>query len=274
MALALLTHYFCIFLVGSAETDRRRVFFHLTCGLLLGIFGAIEMARKTPPLELSRSQILRFRRRVGSLDERLPAGTKSLRRAAWAGLQDSMPRAALLSIHARMEGADSTSWGAPVPRPALGSAIQRLRRGRRGPPSILPWAATGGRAAPRKGARHRCPPARVSRRQADAVWPSRARDGRVAQQPAIRGADGHGSSALGWIASACRLDGTAAGHGPVAGASRARSPLPSRLRSDNARDVRRLGRNRKSRGERGVPRARGFADAGAHAGWRRLDPLR
>ena len=183
MALALLTHYFCIFLVGSAETDRRRVFFHLTCGLLLGIFGAIEMARKTPPLELSRSQILRFRRRVGSLDERLPAGTKSLRRAAWAGLQDSMPRAALLSIHARMEGADSTSWGAPVPRPALGSAIQRLRRGRRGPPSILPWAATGGRAAPRKGARHRCPPARVSRRQADAVWPSRARDGRVAQQP-------------------------------------------------------------------------------------------
>ena len=32
------------------------------------------------------------------------AGQRSLRRAAWAGLQDSMPRAALLSIHARVAG--------------------------------------------------------------------------------------------------------------------------------------------------------------------------
>jgi len=61
-------------------------------------------------LELSRSQIVGFRRRVGSLDERLPVGPKSLRRAAWAGLQDSMPRAALLSIHARVEGAGPTIW--------------------------------------------------------------------------------------------------------------------------------------------------------------------
>lgn len=61
-------------------------------------------------LELSRSQILAHRRRVGSLDERLPAGTKSLRRAAWAGLQDSMPRAALLSIHARVGGTRPTTW--------------------------------------------------------------------------------------------------------------------------------------------------------------------
>jgi Winged helix DNA-binding domain len=64
-------------------------------------------------LELPRSQILGFRRRVGSLDERLPVGTKSLRRAAWAGLQDSMPRAALLSIHARVEGAGPTTWQDP-----------------------------------------------------------------------------------------------------------------------------------------------------------------
>jgi len=41
---------------------------------------------------------------VGSLDVRLPAGETSLGRAAWAGLQDSMPRAALLSIHARIDG--------------------------------------------------------------------------------------------------------------------------------------------------------------------------
>lgn len=65
------------------------------------------------PLELSRSQILTFRRRAGALDERLPPGARSLRQAAWAGLQDSMPRAALLSIHARVEGAHSSSWEDP-----------------------------------------------------------------------------------------------------------------------------------------------------------------
>jgi len=61
-------------------------------------------------LVLTREQILGFRRHVGALDERLPAGDASLRQAAWAGLQDSMPRAALLSIHARVEGADPSSW--------------------------------------------------------------------------------------------------------------------------------------------------------------------
>jgi hypothetical protein len=65
------------------------------------------------PLDLSRSQILAFRRHVGALDERLPRGSRSLRRAAWAGLQDSMPRAALLSIHARVEGAHPSSWEDP-----------------------------------------------------------------------------------------------------------------------------------------------------------------
>jgi hypothetical protein len=64
----------------------------------------------TSPLELSRAQILGFRRRVGALDLRLPMGPDSLRKAAWAGLQDSMPRAAVLSIHARVEGATPSSW--------------------------------------------------------------------------------------------------------------------------------------------------------------------
>ncbi|HEX6330268.1 MAG TPA: crosslink repair DNA glycosylase YcaQ family protein [Actinomycetota bacterium] len=66
-----------------------------------------------PRLDLSRSQILAFRRRVGALDERLPRGGRSLRRAAWAGLQDSMPRAALLSIHARVEGTGPSTWEDP-----------------------------------------------------------------------------------------------------------------------------------------------------------------
>jgi hypothetical protein len=65
------------------------------------------------PLALSRSQILAFRRRVAALDERLPPGAASLRRAAWAGLTDSMPRAALLSIHARVRGAEPSSWEHP-----------------------------------------------------------------------------------------------------------------------------------------------------------------
>jgi DNA glycosylase AlkZ-like len=66
-----------------------------------------------PRLELSRWQILRFRQAVGSLDERLPPGVRSLRRVAWAGLQDSAPRAALLSIHARVAETISTSWEHP-----------------------------------------------------------------------------------------------------------------------------------------------------------------
>jgi DNA glycosylase AlkZ-like len=61
-------------------------------------------------LELTQAQILAFRRRVGALDERLPRGARSLRRAAWAGLTDSVPRAALLSIHARVEGTRASSW--------------------------------------------------------------------------------------------------------------------------------------------------------------------
>lgn len=64
----------------------------------------------TSSLELTRAQILAFRRRAGALDERLPRGARSLRRAAWAGLTDSVPRAALLSIHARVEGTQPASW--------------------------------------------------------------------------------------------------------------------------------------------------------------------
>jgi hypothetical protein len=62
---------------------------------------------------VTRKQILAFRRRVGGLQERVPKSAESLRRAAWAGLQDSMPRAALLSLHARIEGVDSSAWEHP-----------------------------------------------------------------------------------------------------------------------------------------------------------------
>ncbi len=67
----------------------------------------------THPLSLSRDQILDYRRTVGALDERLAAGAASLRTAAWVGLQDSMPRAAVLSIHARMTGTEPATWEDP-----------------------------------------------------------------------------------------------------------------------------------------------------------------
>jgi DNA glycosylase AlkZ-like len=64
-------------------------------------------------LEVTRPQVLGFRRSVGALDRRLAPGARSLRQAAWAGLQDSMPRAALLSIHARVEGTRPSTWEDP-----------------------------------------------------------------------------------------------------------------------------------------------------------------
>lgn len=69
------------------------------------------MARAS--LDLTRTQILAFRRRAGALDHRLPRGVRSLRQAAWAGLTDSVPRAALLSIHARVEGTRPSTWEDP-----------------------------------------------------------------------------------------------------------------------------------------------------------------
>jgi hypothetical protein len=67
----------------------------------------------TARLALTREQILAYRRTVGSLDERLPPGPASLLRAAWAGLQDSVPRAAVLSLHARVHGTGPDTWEDP-----------------------------------------------------------------------------------------------------------------------------------------------------------------
>jgi Winged helix DNA-binding domain len=116
-----------------------------------------------PPLELTRSQILAFRRDVGAFDERLPPGSRSLRRAAWAGLQDSMPRAALLSIHARDAGAAPTGtvlirwegarqptvWTVPPPEVDPRDARPELARrylhvfGPATPSAFAKWAGIG-----------------------------------------------------------------------------------------------------------------------------------
>jgi hypothetical protein len=56
----------------------------------------------TAAFKLTRDQIVAFRRRTNGLDAKAPMNSESLRQAGWAGLQDSMPRAAVLSIHARV----------------------------------------------------------------------------------------------------------------------------------------------------------------------------
>ena len=61
-----------------------------------------------------RRQVLAFRRTTNRLDARLPAGKRSLRTVAWAGLQDSMPRAAVLSVNARMEDTGPAVWADPA----------------------------------------------------------------------------------------------------------------------------------------------------------------
>ena len=60
-------------------------------------------------LELTRLQILAFRRQVGTLDRRLPRAT-FVAACGMGGLQDSMPRAALLSIMPRVEETQPTTW--------------------------------------------------------------------------------------------------------------------------------------------------------------------
>ena len=65
-------------------------------------------------LHLTREQVLSYRRRAGDLDVRRSRDAQTIRRAAWAGLQDSMPRAALLSLHARVDGIDPQAWHDPA----------------------------------------------------------------------------------------------------------------------------------------------------------------
>jgi Winged helix DNA-binding domain len=66
------------------------------------------------PLELTREHVLAHRRRVGALDRRLPMSPESLRRAAWAGLPDSMPRAALVGLHARVADVTASTLDDPT----------------------------------------------------------------------------------------------------------------------------------------------------------------
>lgn len=104
---------------GARSTERgprnREILTHRRHSLPCGLWRTTGTMRSVtaPVLDLTRAQILAYRRTVQALDKRLPPGLASLRRAAWAGLQDSMPRAALLSIHARVEGTEPSTWEHP-----------------------------------------------------------------------------------------------------------------------------------------------------------------
>jgi hypothetical protein len=60
---------------------------------------------------LTPEQVLRHRARVSHLDRKLPAG--SFAEAAWGGLQDSVPRAGVISLHARVRDTQPDSWEDP-----------------------------------------------------------------------------------------------------------------------------------------------------------------
>ncbi|HEV2006729.1 MAG TPA: crosslink repair DNA glycosylase YcaQ family protein, partial [Candidatus Limnocylindrales bacterium] len=62
-------------------------------------------------LRIGRDQVLGYRARVSHLDAKLPPG--SFARAAWGGLQDSVPRAGVLSLHARLKDTKPDSWEDP-----------------------------------------------------------------------------------------------------------------------------------------------------------------
>jgi len=83
-------------------------------------------------LSLSREQVLRYRARVTHIDRKLPAG--SFAKAAWGGLQDSVPRGGVISLHARVQDTKPDSWEDP-------SLVQIWFRG--GADYIVPRADVG-----------------------------------------------------------------------------------------------------------------------------------
>src|SRR6267143_2766163 len=60
---------------------------------------------------ITRENVLAFRQRATHLTRRLPSGR--LVEAAFAGLQDSAPRSAVLALHARVEDVSPSAWKDP-----------------------------------------------------------------------------------------------------------------------------------------------------------------
>ena len=167
----------------------------------------------TARLDLTREQILAYRLSVNGLTERQPLDPTSLRRAAWAGLQDSMPRAAVLSLHARLQGVGPASWEDPSlvqlwgPRfsayvvPARDLAVFSLGR--------LP---TQPRAVRRRGSRR--PTGRLPRRPTMTLRGGRRRARRGAEPAPVRRRNRTRPDPVGWRAPAGDLDSAGPGGRP------------------------------------------------------------
>ena len=220
-------------------------------------------------LKATRRQILAFRRRVGSLDERLPMSAQSLRRAAWAGLQDSMPRAALLSLHARVAGVESSTWEhsslAQLWGPRYSTYVVPKRDFALFSLGRLPESGKGRDRAEAHGEAG----ARLPQRQADDRSRGRGRARRRQRDP-IRGADRHARHSLGGRAGADRLVRPHSQDLAGRRTARARAALPPRLRADHGWQLRPVGRNLRAIRGRDLRVARRRAFAGSVAARRRV----
>ncbi len=221
-------------------------------------------------LELTRAQVLTFRRQVGALEKRLPQGESALRHAAWAGLQDSMPRAALLSIHARVEKTEPSTWQDPSLVQIWGPRFNVFVVARRDLAAFslgtLPDDAKGRARAQDLADRLETVLAGGRMLDGDAgralgVHPNR-----------LRYAAATGPDQVGWCPAADHLDGAGPRDGRSRGSPRTRSPIPAHLWAHNAGGIRSVGGNRPSPRRRGVLFAARIAHAGADTDRRRMDP--
>ncbi len=155
----------------------------------------------TTNLELTRSEILAFRRRAAALDERLPRGRRALQRAAWAGLQDRMPRAALLSIHARMVDTEPGSWEDPSLVQVWGPRFSAYVVAKRDL-AVFTLGRLPDESGPRMRARERRALGVGACRPPDDSGRGGARHGKRASEstPVCR-ANGDGPDSLGWFTS-------------------------------------------------------------------------
>ena len=179
-----------------------------------------------PRLDLTRAQILAFRRHAGcarSSGSRADAARSGARRGP--GLQDSMPRAALLSIHARVEGTEPSTWEDPSlvqlwgPRYHVYVVADARSAGLHAREAAGQLARPGGR-------RTISPPASMRRLAGgrDAVRRGGTGARRPRKQPPLRRADRHRRDQVGGRSAADRLDGACA-------RDRARRRRPSSLRA-------------------------------------------
>ena len=184
-----------------------------------------------------------------------------------------MPRAALLSIHARVAGTEPATWEDPslvqLWGPRFSVFVVAARDLAVFSLGTLPDDAKGRRRAEDLAARLE----RRARRRADDLRRGGRRARRAPQQPQVRGGDRHGPDPVGGRAAAGRLDRAAAGGRPPRGPPRTRragtctSTAPPRPAAFGRWSG--IGPRPARRRVRG---ARRVADAGADAGRRRVDP--